>query len=840
MTRRFFILAALQIFLLQPAVAQKMLQTWNNDNRCFPYQFEKVNTWSYTIFADLFGDSLKESLHYQPARVLLDPPFFEIEDINGNVLSRINLNMNCRIQGTISFHDVAGDDKKEIFVPILKNDSLFFYVYTINSATELVLLNHIKIAHGQSRTGKDGQFLEWDAGIGETYFIDINNNGKKELISMVRTPFALYPRGVFIHSYPAGEFIDSFTSGAYPGKPYVADFDDDGFYEMVFRNSTPTNGANANGFSDLYPHLFVLQLGPDTIQLQHVEQLSDLIGTEYWLFNENIIGDAEKEFIAIRTESDNNSKGQIRIYNSSADSLLYKRDYPFLIATVIPINVPNDPHAKILASTKDSLLLLIDDSLRADILCKLPETVNVMEQKFDVDKDGDKEITMCGKNQNFLLNSDFKVMAMLPGWQLLATRKQTHTSPVQYILSGRSNSIGVTLHKNRYYWLERHLRPFSVLLLATIFLLILTLGFKEHQQHLAIERYVEHILQTDSRAIAIFDDRFRLLKNNQQFDEFFDYPNSTGRTRNIFDLLQEHGEVIRLFAAWRHGYNHIRRHSLVKISTEKGEKTLRMSIDPVPRSLMARRVFQLSFEDESVRAELEKAKSWTKLAQRVAHDLKNPLGSILLIIQKMRTLINRKPDDLDHQLENNFSKIEGRIESLRVLTRNFMKFTNLEEPQFAVVDLSAFLQQALDTLKLACPPDIRITRRFAKDNLKVSLDAEQMQSVIENLVNNAIDAMPEGGRISVSTRLAQHLQITPHDGQPRKYAIIEIRDDGQGIPVDVLDRIFEPNFSGAKESSGLGLAIVQKIVTDHQGQIEVESEPGAGSIFSIYLPALQS
>jgi hypothetical protein len=91
-----------------------MLQTWNNDNRCFPYQFEKVKTWRYTIFTDLFGDSLKETLHYQPARVLLDPAYFEIEDINGNVLSRINLDINCRIQGTIAFHDVAGDSKKGI------------------------------------------------------------------------------------------------------------------------------------------------------------------------------------------------------------------------------------------------------------------------------------------------------------------------------------------------------------------------------------------------------------------------------------------------------------------------------------------------------------------------------------------------------------------------------------------------------------------------------------------------------------------------------------------------------------------------------------------------------
>ncbi|RPH92600.1 MAG: hypothetical protein EHM72_17190, partial [Calditrichaeota bacterium] len=223
-------------------------------------------------------------------------------------------------------------------------------------------------------------------------------------------------------------------------------------------------------------------------------------------------------------------------------------------------------------------------------------------------------------------------------------------------------------------------------------------------------------------------------------------------------------------------------------------------------------------------------------AQRVAHDLKNPLGTIQMILQKLRTLVTKENQEVQAALFPYFDKIESRIESLRKMTRNFLKFVNIEAPHFIVINLNDFLQRTLDTITAALPPDIQLRREISDEVTGVEIDVEQMASVLENLIANAIDAMPKGGDITVSLRVAQRLQFIGYDDRPRDYALIEVRDTGVGMPADVLDHLFEPHFSYSKESSGLGLAMVKKIIDDHRGQTEVESEVDVGTLFTLYLP----
>jgi signal transduction histidine kinase len=134
------------------------------------------------------------------------------------------------------------------------------------------------------------------------------------------------------------------------------------------------------------------------------------------------------------------------------------------------------------------------------------------------------------------------------------------------------------------------------------------------------------------------------------------------------------------------------------------------------------------------------------------------------------------------------------------------------------------------------PPDIDLELKLCPELPRVRFDPEPMQSVLENLVSNAINAMPEGGKITISTQLAQGLQFFPATGEPRDYVEIEVQDTGVGIEASDRERLFEPNFTASPNGTGLGLAMVKKIIDDHGGHIEVNSEPGAGSAFCVYLP----
>jgi two-component system NtrC family sensor kinase len=115
------------------------------------------------------------------------------------------------------------------------------------------------------------------------------------------------------------------------------------------------------------------------------------------------------------------------------------------------------------------------------------------------------------------------------------------------------------------------------------------------------------------------------------------------------------------------------------------------------------------------------------------------------------------------------------------------------------------------------------------------LDANQIRQVVVNLLNNAVQAMPDGGRLAVSTRL---VECKPGSA-PRRLAAVCICDSGVGIPPENIERIFDPFFTTKEvgQGTGLGLSVSHSIVEKHNGKIEVESVPGAGSTFTVFLPA---
>jgi signal transduction histidine kinase len=118
---------------------------------------------------------------------------------------------------------------------------------------------------------------------------------------------------------------------------------------------------------------------------------------------------------------------------------------------------------------------------------------------------------------------------------------------------------------------------------------------------------------------------------------------------------------------------------------------------------------------------------------------------------------------------------------------------------------------------------------YAQDALKALADSRTLEQVIVNLITNAIEAMPEGGTISIAVAMSQSVQGDMVE--------LKITDTGPGIPPDVINRIYDPFFTTKKEGTGLGLAISRRIVNAHKGSLNVESFPDAGTFFTISLPA---
>jgi PAS domain S-box-containing protein len=232
----------------------------------------------------------------------------------------------------------------------------------------------------------------------------------------------------------------------------------------------------------------------------------------------------------------------------------------------------------------------------------------------------------------------------------------------------------------------------------------------------------------------------------------------------------------------------------------------------------------------------QKMEAIGQLAGGVAHDFNNMLTTIIgyasLALEEMAE---------DDPNRHNIDQILASSNKAAVLTQSLLAFSRKQVVNLNRLNLNKTLSQFEKFLLRLLREDIELRSRYAPDELPVMVDRGQIEQVLMNLVTNARDAMPKGGRIAIETSLIRLDQkfVKKHGfGEAGEYALLSVSDTGEGMSEDVRRKIFEPFFTTKTEGkgTGLGLAMVYGIVKQHNGSIDVYSEPGVGTTFKIYLP----
>ena len=234
--------------------------------------------------------------------------------------------------------------------------------------------------------------------------------------------------------------------------------------------------------------------------------------------------------------------------------------------------------------------------------------------------------------------------------------------------------------------------------------------------------------------------------------------------------------------------------------------------------------------------QLQKIESVGRLAGGVAHDFNNMLQTILGHVEL--ALDRVAPGE---RLHRNLLEIRKAAERSADLTRQLLAVARRQTAVPQVLDLNAAVASLLPELRGQLGAGVELVWRPGRDLDRVKMDPAQIEQIMTQLCVNAREAMPAGGTIAFETDLAtfgDDLAARHPDRPPGTYVVLAVRDDGQGMHAEILGKIFDPFFTtkGLDQGAGLGLAIVHGIVQQNKGFIEVESAPGSGSVFRIYLP----
>jgi len=240
---------------------------------------------------------------------------------------------------------------------------------------------------------------------------------------------------------------------------------------------------------------------------------------------------------------------------------------------------------------------------------------------------------------------------------------------------------------------------------------------------------------------------------------------------------------------------------------------------------------QLSEQREHL-VQAERVAAWRELARRLAHELKNPLFPLQTTVENLQRAKEQSPEQFEEVFRESTGILLSEIESLKKIVGRFSDFAKMPQPEISSVDLNETIRAVVKLFESQFSavgrPSITSELHLEEGLPSIQADEALLRRAIENLVLNAMDAMPAGGVLMLRT--------THQNGD----VDLEISDTGSGLTREECDRLFTPYYTTKQHGTGLGLAIVQSVVSDHGGRISVESESGVGTSFFIHLPAKPS
>jgi nitrogen fixation/metabolism regulation signal transduction histidine kinase len=342
------------------------------------------------------------------------------------------------------------------------------------------------------------------------------------------------------------------------------------------------------------------------------------------------------------------------------------------------------------------------------------------------------------------------------------------------------------------------------------------------------QRRTAAILRNVASGVVAVDASGRVLLANPRADVLLDAPLPPGTVLARIAPPELTGAVDRFLAD--HGED-----EAFELEMRGGQQELRVRLTPITDGVV------ITLDDITELARAQRVLAWGEMARQVAHEIKNPLTPIRLGVQHLRRARADRRVDFDRVLDQNVNRILAEIDRLDEIARAFSRYGSApnERPLPQAIDVAAIVRDVVGLESMAGTEEAKAPQWHiagADNSVRALALGQELREVLLNVFENA--RLAGARRVDVSVAMNG---AAPHLREPVEmeghYVSIEVRDDGRGIPADVLPRIFEPHFSTRTSGSGLGLAISRQIIDGWGGSISVESAPGQGTTVRIALRA---
>lgn len=740
--------------------------------------------------------------------------FVTIHNANGTVREQFNL-FNYTSKKLISSYDLDRDDHEEIYV-FSKSDSVL-YLSIIDSKSAEFIKSKIPIFSKP----KEVKTEFWDLDEVLVEFADLDNDNSVEMILSPLTGHSVYPRGLYVYDTATFELRYSFPTATPINQLVFYDIDRDGEKEILAHGGTSGNTSIKEDYHDRTNWLFTLNSNLELIKEPFT------IGEFPSNFFFDIIRKNNLEYILLAFHNFKNKNPE--------DSFILIDLYQRILTQVslggksIESYYNNDGIITddFYLSFKSGEIGKYNTELEETDVMKLDNGPYRITGLADLCEEKGNELILLSIDRIVVLSSELKYLFSINFDSILDDISLCYSDDSYPLISVGAVS-GNYLYKIEKNYLLQIIVPLSIVFVFFNYALL----YSAHRLISRVFRIIgayNYTYNDVGIGIIITDYLGKIKSYNKSI--YRSLPRNTTITKNksIFNVFQKSTEFLDIVS------NSYRNEKEVykKVAFSKDDFKFIGTIQVLPLFTLFKipHAFVIKIQNLTEQIEQDRSAVWSKISQKIAHDIKTPLSTIQLNLNALKSRINDSDFDRNALLDDDIEMIQNEVRRITELTRGFLKFSNLEKPKFQWVRIDELIDKSIQAFKQYFNNGIRFETEINEQLETLWVDPNQFIQLFHIFIENSLDDIDSNGAIKISIEPVDDLQ---HDDI--KYVEILISDNGKGIKESDLSKIFEPFFTQKKDGTGMGLTIAKKIIEDHQGKIDVNSTLNLGTTVTITIP----